>query len=376
MANAMKITHITNFQSRGITNGGANREEALAEFLRSRGADRILVRDSAYWNSKTSRLLRLPQLLRQVRNSRPDLIVTNYPSYPFFWQHKFTLYFVLAMFFARYLRQVADSIGATVVVDVMDLPVFQYLDLGLPMDLAPRSFRLFDKTVLRSVDQVWVCSHLLAETIRREYEIPQQRLRVVVNGANNYGSLPSEPVSDTSFRFVYCGSLGSERGIDSLVETFINERIPDAQLHLAGEDGEWIPIRFQSRQVVYHGALTDCEAAALARSCHAGLIYYPQRGYYHLAFATKLPFYVCNGLPVLCTNVRETGTAVRTYGVGQVTEIAEYGSALRQMVNSRATLSRTYGEAISRITCRLTWDSLYGAALSSLGAKNGQQQAS
>lgn len=360
-----RIVHITNFEPReSITDGGTNREEALARIAAGMGARRLVVQDSGFKASKTDRFLRLHRLMKEIQEIGPELILLNYPSYPFFWQHKVTHYYWFSILFARRLRQWASNNRVRIVVDVMDMPLYQHRDLGYGIEMSDSRFRVLDRAVFQNADHIWFCSSRIRELAIREYGLRPEATSVVANGSSLY-TFSSKPRDERPFRFVYCGSLARERGIGEMIEAYDQARIPNSELHLAGEAGEWIKQQWNSTNIIYHGKLTDPEAAELASNCNLGLIYYPQHGYYQLAYATKLPFYVCAGVPVLCTNVQETGIAVSELGVGRVVDISRFGAAMAELVEQKHVL-QSCRESLERAREKLTWDRLYTAAIERL----------
>lgn len=356
------ILHITNSHPRPVVDGGTHREEALAAFLSKRGASRLVVRDESFSRSKLGKLTRLPRLMKEIRQAAPELIVLNYPSYPFFWQHKVTRYYWTALLFSRSLARYAGNSGAKVVIDVMDLVRFQHADLGLSMEMSDSQSRRFDKIVFSGAHALWVCSYTLAALVQREYGLQTESVKTVVNGSTVRNGRKSAR-DGRPFRFVYCGGLAKERQTEAMVAAFIQADLPHAELHLSGLDGEWIPAEFAQPNIIYHGSLSDADAAGLTSECDAGLIYYPQFGYYHMAFATKLAHYVCCGVPILCTDVRETGSAVRKMGVGVVADASDWPQAMRSM--AAADPPTAYHGALLAAQQELTWEHLYTTALES-----------
>lgn len=358
---SFRLAHVTNFLPREIVDGGTNREEALARFLAGRGATRIVVQDQTFSNDRRAKLTRLGRLMKQIREVRPDTVVLSYPGYPFFWQHKVTRYFVTSLIFARWLRAWASGSGSRIIIDVTDLPIYQYRDLGLPMEMSARLFRQFDKTVFSQADELWVCSHNLAELVKEKCGLSRQVIKAVVNGGTAR-ELPRAARGHRPFRFVNCGGLMPQRGTAGLISAFLDARISDAELHLVGAGGEWIPERFSHPQMICHGSRTNKVAEGLAARCDVGVVYAPQQGYYHLAFATKLAHYVCCGIPVLCTDARETARAVRTLGVGEVVDIRHFAEGMREMARC-PDLQARFGNALTSAKRELSWEYLYACAL-------------
>ncbi len=359
-----KILHITNFASREVTDGGTNREEALASFFAKKGAKRLIVCDEKFSRSKPARLTRIIRLMSEIASVRPDVVVLNYPQYPFFWSHSLSLYYLYSLFFAKKLRKYADKNKAKVLVDVMDFPLFQHKDLGTESKLDESDFRKFDSTVLHAADKVWICSHELTGLAQKEYNLPDQKLETVVNGSVHF-ELDTVAREDGKTRFVSCGGLTKERGTKDMIDAFCAAQMDDAEMHLAGMGGEWIAEDYKDENIVYHGALSASDAAKLAAGCDVGVIYYPQKGYYQLAFATKLPFYLACGIPVLATNVRETGGAVARLGVGRIAEESEFASVMKDWAGA-PDVKGPYAYNIEKAASELEWDRLFSSAYAGL----------
>lgn len=329
-----RITHVSNFPPRPVVDGGTNREGALQRFLASMGARHIVVMDETFVRSRIRRPLRPVRLIREIRQSTPDLVVLCYPSYPFFWQYKVTRYFCASVLFTAALRRAADKQGFAVVVDVADVPAFQYEDLGFQLEMGCRTLGWFDRFILRRADYLWMCSESIARCVQERYGIDESRLITALNG---YQVELQPAVDDDSagLKFAYAGSLNRERGIEILIESFLLGGMDHCELHLCGPYGDWIPEKYKDRRLVCHGSLSDEQASVALSGCHVGLIPYPEKGYYHLAFATKLPFYLGLGMPVLCSNARETASHVQRLGVGLCWGIDDFGSALRHVARNR-----------------------------------------
>lgn len=365
-----RVVHITNFGPReAVTDGGGSREEALASFLAARGAQRIVVQDEAFRGSRRGRLVRSTRLLREVEKAQPDLVVMNYPAYPLFWQFKATRYSVESLLFAERLWRLAGKRGFRVVIDVMDVPVFQYEDLGFRMEMRPGMMKRFDRFLFNRADMLWVCSESLVSVISREYGVPSSRMLAVLNG---YVERPAwEAEKDTGcIRFGYAGSLNRERGIEPVLESFAACEHRDMELHLCGRAGDWIGEMFNDPRVVYHGELTDEEASKVMSACDVGLIPYPEHGYYNLAFATKLGFYLGQGLPVLCSNAAETAGHVKRLGVGVCRPIDKFGEAMAEIARRRDYVA-AWRERVLKVRGEFSWPNIYGHAFEETVARFG-----
>ena len=106
------IVHITNGLLDGnIVDGGSSRENALAGFLQSQDASRLGVQDTSVWKKKHLRPLRPFQLLNDICRLDPELVILNYPAYPFFWRFKVDGYMWGSILFSHLLRHASKRHG-------------------------------------------------------------------------------------------------------------------------------------------------------------------------------------------------------------------------------------------------------------------------
>lgn len=358
----MRILQITNFAPRQVVDGGTSREEALVHFFAERGASRLVVQDEQFRGSKLGRVMRLRRLMREVREANPDIVVLSYPAYPFFWQHKISPYLAMSMVFALLLRREANKHGFQIVVDVMDLPVLQYKDLGFEIGTSPQTLHFFNRFVFSRADYLWICSDSLVEVMHQRYGVPQARLISVLNG-HSMRFEPRQREQKGPIKFAYAGSLNRERGIGHLIDSFLKSGVANAELHLCGLHGDWIKVEYgDCRGVLYHGSLTDAQACDTLSGCDVGLIPYPEQGYYHLAFATKLPFYMALGLPVLCSNVHETGSHIVRLGVGLCWDINDFAAAFASLCDHPDQIAG-WRKRLLEVRSEYSWTSIYSRAL-------------
>lgn len=357
-----KCALVTNFPPGDIVDGGTHRGEALARFLTSQGAARFTVQDDGFRRDKAGKVHRLTRLLGEITEAQPELVVLSYPSYPFYWQHKVTPYFLMSLAFAAMLRREADRRGFRVVVDIMDLPAFQFADLGFSLEMRPATLQRFDRFIFSHADTLWVCSESIARMVRENYGIDDSRIVVALNGHQMHCRPVDKPDPPATLKFAYAGSLNRERGIASTIEAFLKGGGPDTELHLCGPYGEWIAGEYSDPRIVHHGALTDEQAGDTLANCDIGLVPYPERGYYHVAFATKLPFYLALGMPVLCSNARESSHHVNRLGVGLCWPMDDFGSAFAYLSRSRGQV-RDWREQVLRVRSELSWSSIYSRAV-------------
>jgi glycosyltransferase involved in cell wall biosynthesis len=258
------------------------------------------------------------------------------------------------------VKRVVHRGGGHVIVDVMDLPRIQYRDLGLPMKMSLRAFERFDQDVFSNADELWVCSGHLSEYIQEHHDCA---VRTVLNGTVPRQTQRQTAPGNGIVRFLYAGSMNPERGIGPVIEGFRRLPHPNARLRLCGTDGEWLREAVaDDPRIEYLGSLTDAQAAEVAADCDVGLIPYPETGYYQIAFATKLPFYLELGLPVLVSRVAETGGHVERLGVGLVRPLSEWTEAFALFLNCPEK-REAWAERLRAVAPEFYWETLYGRAL-------------
>lgn len=360
MRSLAKILHISNFPPGPVLDGGTSRENALEQFLAGYGAKHIIVQDESFKRSKARRLLRLSGIMDEIRAYRPDLVVLYYPSYPFFWQHKVTPYFWMSVLFAELLRRASKKQGFDIVIDIRDLPAFQYKDLGFPIEMKPGTLRWFDRFVFSRANCLWVCSESIGHLVHECYGIAESRLITTLNGYRT----PIKPSTDYGGRLklAYAGSLNRERGIKTLIDSLFRSEIQDFELHLCGLYGDWILDEYKDSRLVFHGSLTNEQASSTLSQCHIGIIPYPERGYYHLAYATKLSFYMGLGLPVLCSNAHETASHVRRLGVGLCRPMDDFDSAFQTLDNNRDQI-KDWQRRVLEVREEFSWHAIFARSL-------------
>jgi glycosyltransferase involved in cell wall biosynthesis len=355
-----RFVHICNFLLEAVFDGGTNRRQALEAFVASRGGTRLEVRDPRQWRSRAGRLMRVASLIAQVRAARPRVVLLSYPSYPFYWRHRVTPYLCMSLLFAAALRRESRRSGFKIVIDITDLPVFQYRDLGFEIGMSPRTMRCFDRFILSRADMLWVCSSGLVELIAETYSIERKNMVFAPNG-HDMGGVPAA-VDAGVFRFAYAGSLNRARGIGVMLDAFLASRTDDAEIHLCGPYGEWIGNEYDDRRIVHHGALTDAQAREELAGCDIGVIPYPESGYYNLAFPTKLAFYLSLGMPVLCTKAVEAAEYVERTGIGMSHRVDDLSAAFEFLASRPAQVS-AWRRRVLEVRPDLSWTSIYSGAL-------------
>jgi len=284
----------------------------------------------------------------------------GYPGFPFFWSLDSVTQLARAFAFVAGVKLIGLVRRLVVVVDVMDLPRYQHIDLkyriGLPISL----LKLFDRCIYHVATRLWVCSRGIAECIKREMLWGRDRVATVENGAfpskfdGVAGSLNGPPRT-----FIYAGQLYETRGVPELVREFCRSRRDDVELRLCGVGGEWISRRITDPRVEYLGPLNEEDCAKAVSESDVGIVYQPPGIYYDMVYPTKLPLYLARGKPVIATDNPELARSVREKGVGIVVARDRIAAAIDEM--TAESISEYAANAESAKTS-VYWDSIYDRA--------------
>lgn len=255
-----------------------------------------------------------------------------------------------------------------IVIDIMDLPRYQYIDLGYQVGLPMWLFGLFDRCVYHLATELWVCSAGIAKKIAGEMLWGKNRVVVVENGAfpSDYDS-SAGPMHRTPRIFIYAGQLYPARGVPELIDQFLRCRRTDIELRLCGTGGEWIPKSVTDPRIRYLGQLSEEECARAVAESDVGIVYQPRGPYYDIVYPTKMPLYVARGKPVLATDNPELARAVAEKQIGVVVATNGISDAVDSM--SSDTL-RPYVESALRLQRDVYWNSIYNAAFQNLSEVN------
>lgn len=362
------ILRICNWPVDLVTDGGSSRDLALIQFTYAVGGAVETIQNEFFFRSKLHRLLRVGQLLIQVWQSRHRIVLLYYPGYPFFWRHKITTWFVISIAFSVALFLVTRLTGKKTIIDVVDLPLYQYRDLDLPMEMSEKVFHLFDWIVFTLADEIWFASEAFSRLACRAYHLSPQKVRTVLNGAFRIqpGNMELEQRRNdlSPLRFVYAGTMNSARELDIMLTAFTMQPYSDIELHLCGIEGEWIPVQYPDPRIHFHGHLSQADLLSLLQQCDVGIIPYPERGYYNLVFPSKFPLYVTGGVMLLGSNATELARCIDTWGVGWHGPIEQLGRLLQKCVKDTPSV-RTYRHETRRHAEDFYWDTIYYHALSS-----------
>jgi glycosyltransferase involved in cell wall biosynthesis len=247
-----------------------------------------------------------------------------------------------------------------IILEVNDLFVDQARDLNLPVPIN------FQKIEHRIFSRKGVTYAFASESMRKyaieKFGIAHSETLTVINGDHalpdgNAAPIPVGTASDRGLKFVYSGTLNKGRQIEKMLLAFRDSR---NKLILLGKDGEWISQEyFENSNIVYLGAFESRTANAIVASCDVGLIPYPEdRGYFQIAYPTKVSSYLVAGIPFLSTRVREVERILEEHsGIGKCLPIDEWASWMNQVKHDELA---EMNESIAPIRSQFTWKHIIG----------------
>ena len=225
-----------------------------------------------------------------------------------------------------------------------------------------------EKSIYDSADRIWTMSDALAESFRRDFGQPSEKIRTIYAGMNN----PPGDVVDARRlpRILFVGKDHERKGSGVLLQSFeiVRRAIPDAELHMVGRSpGETDPFGVVSYGVVSRDnqdgrVLLDGLFATSSVFCMPSR-YEP----FGIAFVEAMSA----GLPCIGTTkwampeLIEHGETGYLVADGAVDELANALIAiLRDPINAARMGARGRDRALSRFT----WDRVAARAITDLNA--------
>ena len=363
---ARDLILILNEPARDYMAGGNVREYALVEWAKRRGAEVWVVRDAHFESSRSARVLALPRLLARIWRRRGAVVILGYPGFPFFWSMDSVPQLMRTFLFVAGMKIVGLVRRLVIVVDIMDLPRYQHIDLHYHVGLPNWLHKLFDRCVYHLATRLWVCSQGIGDCIRDEMLWGRDRAVTVENGAfpSRYDCLGNGS-GHAPRTFIYAGQLFETRGVPELIEEFSRSRRDDVELRLCGTGGEWLPGRLDDPRIKYLGHLDEQDCARAVAESEVGIVFQPDGPYYDMVYPTKLPLYLARGKPVIATDNRELARSVKEMGVGVVVSRDGIAAAIDELT---AESMSAYAPKVFGANARTSvyWDSIYDRAYSEL----------
>ena len=271
----------------------------------------------------SANLLRLLYFLRAEEGLKKVLLF--YPDFPLFHPPR-QLKLPLLRTVLQGIRILLRKTKAKLFVDVVDLPRWQARDLGYTLRMAEQFLRAAEKEIFDLADCVVLPSKSLAQLAIEDEVVEEKKIKILPNGLARKASvdLPARARGNPSFFYAGSLSLGHNRRILQLVQSFMEKAKDDSVLHLCGEGGQWLAQGDYPTKIVYHGHLKEQECLELAEKCDFGLIPYPEGDYFNWCFPSKLGLYLSAGVAILSTDLKETKGVITKLEVGETKPAKEF----------------------------------------------------
>ena len=324
--------------------GGTSRIMALTKWLKKNKSN---VKYLKLNKSKIHRIIKHLHFLSSVKGST---IFYVHPEYGFdIFSDKSSRKLISKLFFGALKRAKKYN---NIIFDVNDLKCEQYRDLEI---------NKYNLTRVQEVENELFklkAKYIFASNSMRDYAVKKYNLNIENTEVCINGSIIVDDKEDDqhqALKFIYAGTLNKGRNIEKLINDFPKEE--KYKLLLIGPDGEWINDYSKSNNIEYMGSFQEIEAHKIASKCDVGLIPYDDtRLYYNLAYPTKLPFYLCSGIPVISTPVEEIMICSEKDSFGWYAKMDSWNELIKDL-NVDAILEKKNN--IRNIKNKYTWDQIF-----------------
>lgn len=352
-----------------VLHGGSARINELTEALVHRWPDSTVHDlETTLRSHKGSRRVALfsawRAALAHIRLSKNPLVLMHYPNLPSAYPLSLKKLLAGLIWFPLFCAALGRW-GKRIVISVEDLPLLQCRDLDYSLEVPASLLAFWERRVFNLVDEYWFSSQTMADIQTTHLHLKPQKVRVVKNGCPSVTiSTPTTNKRDR-IRFVYAGTLAKSRGVEALLSTFREMPFPLAELHLCGIDGEWILHEPFDSRVCYYGALPAKSAVRVVKNCDVGIIPYPERGYFQIAYPIKLSLYIASGLSVLSTNLTEPRRVIEEERVGLIVDQSNLGHQIAWLAEHREEVEEWKMKA-RMAAPRFTWEGILKEALADI----------
>ncbi len=276
----------------------------------------------------TAQLLRLLHFLSKVEAH--EQLIFFYPDFPLFHPPRQLKVPLLRLILKR-IKTLKERLNVQFVVDVVDLPRWQAPCLGYELRMAEGPLRAAEKEIFSLADRVILPTESLANLLVEDLSLGADKLAILPNGLPHCLAKVCKDVRGEPAYF-YAGdlSLSRNRRVKELIGTFLANAPEEAVLHLCGAEGEWIVSEEYGATVFYHGHLSEEECLRLASQCDFGLIPYPESDYFQWCFPSKVGLYLAAALPILASQLLETGKVLKELAAGECKKLVSFGEFFSQ----------------------------------------------
>jgi hypothetical protein len=285
---------------RDLNDGGQSRNRVFYNFYKQKDYKFLNV----YNKNKFIRFFFIFRfLLLLIRSKNCTFFIHQNSLQLIFFKPILNSFFLRNLFFFFLKENLKSNI---VTIEVNDLIFEQSIDLGLDVNY---SYKKFQKSLFGLKNCCFIfASKKMKEYVCLEYNLDENRGKVIVNGANELnldlgGGDKFSWEKSKNCKFVYAGTLNKGRQIEELICLF--EKSNDI-LVLLGSGGDWIRNFGLPKNIFYLGDYKENIAQLIVSKCDVGLIPYDSsKFYYNLCFPTKISFYLVSGITVLSTPLDE-----------------------------------------------------------------------
>lgn len=343
-----KYLYIAN-QTDNVSEGGMSRNNAFYQFFKSKNYAIL----NAYDKNYLVRVFRNFKFLLSSVFLKEKKIVMHQSSlallFPMFtWQY-------LGFLYKAYLNHLAKN--NSLYIEVNDLPVEQSKDLELGHD---KNHDFFQNIVYTIKGGHYIyASHEMEKYAREKYKQTTSGNQVIINGGNKTvdgKDILNElniKIDQSKINFIYAGSLNKGRQIEQMIDVFSDL---DANLYLIGGEGAWINDRYTHGNIKYLGIFKEEIAQIITSRCDMGIIPYDAaRFYYNLCYPTKVSFYICSGIPILSTPLKETQNVLGEFDLGYFADESHFHDIIKNM--SKESIG-TVKKNVSAVSDLFTWEKI------------------
>lgn len=326
-------------QNGQVKEGGLARNEALIAWVKKNKNAREIKLDQ-------TRIQNGIKILNMLNRTRNETILMFYPTVGVPILKNGVLGNLCSTLFFRALKKACKN--NRIIIDICDLKYEQAIDLDLDKERRETIKEVENK--LFGFDCYYIfASTSMMEYARKKYSIQNEKCFVIDNGSSLVSEQTEFDIDDRKINLIYSGTLNKGRNISKMLECVSENN--NVVLYLCGTGGEWIE---NSKNIRYLGALEEKVAHYIVSQCDLGLIPYDEtRQYYHIAYPTKLSFYITAGIPFLSTDVKEVRNIQKKYNIGYISEISNWQDIIANKDKSQINAEKTKARNIQN---EFTWD--------------------
>lgn len=316
-----------------ITEGGISRDKAFYEYFENKEIWEIL-----YLKTNRNVFIKIFQMYKEIKR------LLKYKNKKIFMhQNNIFKIFPVKIFsnilFLKIFKLILNKISCEnkLILEINDLVYEQAIDLELLTFKEQKRVERFQKELLniKNATYIFAAEEMRKYTIKK-YNLEKSKTYTCINGAIGldifYKIEKLEEI--TEIKCIYAGTLNKGRQIEKMINLFENKSI-GAKLILIGIDGEWLNKK-KYKNVIYMGAYPEQEALNIVAQCDLGLIPYDEkRLYYNICYPTKNSFYICGGIPILSTHLKETIKQFKDYNFIYTEKIEEWDNIISKLTREK-----------------------------------------